>query len=223
MISLCVLLVAAVASASDVKKVVETKQVSYQSTGRAVYHGAYPGKCGNDGLYYNDYSSFVVCTNGNAYIQQCAPGSKNSGLKNYNYGNSYSYRDFCDVNLVDDGYTLYNGGYNTGYHGNAAASYGHNAGYGVNTGYGYNNVGYGYNNPGYGYNSGYGGYNAGYGPVNNAYGSFGYNAGFNSGYGDNGYRGNNGYAGYGGYGDKTHGASYQKTEYKSYGAEANAH
>ena len=94
------------------------------------------GGCGNDGFYFNDYDSFVICSNGNAYVQPCAPGSKNSALDTYHYGNSYYYRDFCDVNLVDDGYTLrhapYHGadraasldGYNTGY-----GSYGYNDGY----------------------------------------------------------------------------------------------
>merc|ERR1712226_318792 len=37
------------------------------------------GKCGNDGFYYNDANSFVICSNGNAYYQPCAPGSKNKG------------------------------------------------------------------------------------------------------------------------------------------------
>lgn len=27
------------------------------------------GKCGNDGFYYNDGGSFVMCSNGNAYVQ----------------------------------------------------------------------------------------------------------------------------------------------------------
>ena len=89
------------------------------------------GKCGNDGFYYNDYNSFVICSNGNAYIQPCAPGSKNSGHDRFHYGSSYSYREFCDVNLVDDGYNLKYGYQGHGYE---SAPYGsHNAGYG----YGY--------------------------------------------------------------------------------------
>ncbi|ELU15438.1 hypothetical protein CAPTEDRAFT_224578 [Capitella teleta] len=71
-----------------------------------VYHGEYRGKCGNDGFYYNDESSIVICSNGNAHIQPCAPGSKNSAKEHYEKGTTYVYRDFCDVNLVDDGYTL---------------------------------------------------------------------------------------------------------------------
>ncbi|ELU18690.1 hypothetical protein CAPTEDRAFT_229290, partial [Capitella teleta] len=39
----------------------------------------------------------------------CAPGSKNSANDKYNFGSSYNYRDFCDVNLVDDGYALKHG------------------------------------------------------------------------------------------------------------------
>jgi len=62
------------------------------------------GKCGNDGLYYKDHYSFVICSNGNSYEQPCAPGTRNSEYGRYNPGNNYSYRDFCDVNLVDYGY-----------------------------------------------------------------------------------------------------------------------
>ena len=109
------------------------------------------GKCGNDGFYFNDYDSFVICSNGNAYVQPCAPGSKNSALDTYHHGNSYYYRNFCDVNLVDDGYTLRH----AGYHGERAAPHGHNAGYGFNAGYG----SYGYND---GYQHGHAG-PAGYG------------------------------------------------------------
>ncbi|ELU03671.1 hypothetical protein CAPTEDRAFT_206345 [Capitella teleta] len=63
-------------------------------------------KCSNDGFYYNDESSIVICSNGNAHIQPCAPGSKNSAKEHYEKGTTYVYRDFCDVNLVDDGYAL---------------------------------------------------------------------------------------------------------------------
>ncbi|ELU04413.1 hypothetical protein CAPTEDRAFT_197097 [Capitella teleta] len=108
-------------SASSTKKVVESKQVIDQAVGkaphtatkqytdRAVYHGQYSGNCGNDGFYYNDISSFVICSNGNAYIQPCAPGSNNLIYFNYNRGKSYYNTHFCDVNLVDDGYTLLHG------------------------------------------------------------------------------------------------------------------
>ncbi|ELU09405.1 hypothetical protein CAPTEDRAFT_201296 [Capitella teleta] len=127
-------------SASAIKKVhVESKQFSYQAAGQApytdaaVYYGQYSGNCGNDGFYYNDVSSFVICSNGNAYIQPCAPGSQNSVFSSYNRGTSYYNRDFCSVNLVDAGY---NAGYNAGY--------GSNAGYGPvpNAGYGHASIGY---------------------------------------------------------------------------------
>ena len=68
------------------------------------YHGRYDGKCNKDGFYYKDAESFVICSNNNAYVQPCAPGSINSGYENYKYGATYYYRDFCDVNLVDHGY-----------------------------------------------------------------------------------------------------------------------
>ena len=68
------------------------------------YYGKYPGKCGNDGLYFRDEKSFVFCSNGNSYVQPCAPGTRNSPYQKYSHGATYSYRDFCDVNLVDEGY-----------------------------------------------------------------------------------------------------------------------
>ncbi|ELU02933.1 hypothetical protein CAPTEDRAFT_222882 [Capitella teleta] len=171
-----VLLMALAINASAVKKVVKETKVSYGSRGKDLgyasnnmYHGQYQGKCGNDGFYYNDQSSFVICSSGNAYIQPCAPGSQNSGYNHYNKGSPYYYRDFCDVNLVDDGYTLKYG--NNGYHGNNVHNTGyqapHNLGYGAvhNTGYQKQNYGYNTYDAGYGYNSGYqGGYqNPGYG------------------------------------------------------------
>ncbi|ELT99367.1 hypothetical protein CAPTEDRAFT_211893 [Capitella teleta] len=67
------------------------------------------GKCSNDGFYYNDESTIVICSNGNAHIQPCAPGSKNSAKEHYEKGTTYAYRDFCDVNLVDDGFALKHG------------------------------------------------------------------------------------------------------------------
>ena len=69
-----------------------------------MYHGKYGGQCDQDGFYYKDYYSFVICSNNNAYVQPCAPGSRNSGHDSYDYGDNYYYRDFCDVNLVDHGY-----------------------------------------------------------------------------------------------------------------------
>jgi hypothetical protein len=57
-----------------------------------------------------------MCSNGNAYVQRCAPGSRNSGYNRYQKGNAYVYNDFCDVNLVDYGYNAYQG---NAYNGNA--------------------------------------------------------------------------------------------------------
>jgi len=45
----------------------------------------------------------VICSNGNSYVQPCAPGSRNSAYGRYAHGHHYYYRDFCDVNLVDYG------------------------------------------------------------------------------------------------------------------------
>jgi hypothetical protein len=69
----------------------------------------FSGKCGNDGFYYNDESSIIICSNGNVHIQPCAPGSKNSAPEHYHKDNTYNYRDFCDINLVNGGYTLQHG------------------------------------------------------------------------------------------------------------------
>lgn len=72
--------------------------------GRYYFGGIYRGSCYNDGLYYMDETNFVICSNGNAYIQPCAPGTKSSGQHRYSPGYYYGYSDFCDVNLVDMGY-----------------------------------------------------------------------------------------------------------------------
>ena len=82
---------------------------SYGNQGQAygeqyIFHGQYLGQCFNDGFYYGDESSFIVCSHGNAYRQPCAPGSRNLDLHSYRYGGNYNYRDFCDVNLVQHGY-----------------------------------------------------------------------------------------------------------------------
>ena len=63
------------------------------------------GSCFDDGFYYLDSSSFVVCSNKQVFILPCAAGSQNSKFRKYVKGDSYAYRDFCDINLVDDGYT----------------------------------------------------------------------------------------------------------------------
>ena len=72
------------------------------------YHGSYNdngnNRCDHDGFYYRNHDSFVICSNNNAYVQPCAPGSRNSDASRYQYGNDYYQRDFCDVNLVDHGY-----------------------------------------------------------------------------------------------------------------------
>ena len=94
-------------------------EIAYQQ--QNIYHGKYEGYCGDDGFYYNDEGSFVICSNRNAYMQPCAPGSRNSGMESYNFGDNYNYRDFCDVNLVDEGYGVDQYGYEyypaaNGYH-----------------------------------------------------------------------------------------------------------
>ncbi|KAK2146240.1 hypothetical protein LSH36_623g03014 [Paralvinella palmiformis] len=109
-----------------------------------IYHGRYPGKCGNDGFYYNDKYTFVICSNGNSYTQNCAPGSENSGFSHFEYGKQYYYHDFCDVNLVDEGYAADHAGHYgpfDGYHGANHLDHGY-GGYDGNLGYG-NGLGYG--------------------------------------------------------------------------------
>ena len=102
------------------------------ASGSYNYYGRYPGKCGNDGLYFRDDKSFVFCSNGNSYVQPCAPGTRNSAYGKYSYGSKYDYRDFCDVNLVDDGYA-------------AKRSYGRrDYGYGYDRDYDYGRRDYGY-------------------------------------------------------------------------------
>ncbi|KAK2146241.1 hypothetical protein LSH36_623g03084 [Paralvinella palmiformis] len=171
-------------------------------TSSYVYHGRYPGKCGNDGFYYNDKNSFVICSNGNAYNQKCAPGSENSGYSHYEYGKQYYYHDFCDVNLVDQGYAARHAGYYGGYDGyNGAAHYGH-GGYGGYGGYG---AGYGYDH-GYGHGGyGHGGYgHDGYGHDGYGYGGYGHDGYGHDGYGHDGYGHGNGYGQY----DSYHGHDY---------------
>ena len=62
------------------------------------------GKCIEDGLYYRDEGHFVVCIHKQAFLQPCAPGSRNGKAKNFRFGDYYTYADFCEVNLVDYGY-----------------------------------------------------------------------------------------------------------------------
>ncbi len=103
-----------------------------------------PGTCYNDGLYYMDETNFVICSNGNAYIQPCAPGTRSSGQHRYSPGYYYGYSDFCDINLVDMGYgpahyapygiSAYNNlnapGYGYGYDESSHEGYGANSRYG---------------------------------------------------------------------------------------------
>ena len=188
----------------------EPKKGGYSYTKTYTYYGKYPGKCGNDGLYYKDSNAFVFCSNGNSYEQPCAPGSKNSGYGNYNYGGSYGYRDFCDVNLVDQGYAAKRSGYGgkgySGYRGDGYRGDGYRGDGYRGDGYrgdgyrgdgyrgdGYRGDGYrgdGYRGDGYGYRGD--GYRGGYGDYNRGgYGGdyFGGYRGGRRGYGDyNGYR-----------------------------------
>merc|ERR1711894_565426 len=159
------------------------------SGGGYSYNGRYAGKCGNDGFYYNDANSFVICSNGNAYYQPCAPGSKNKGHSHYTHGGKYGVADFCGVNLVDYGYGAHKGGYGHS-HGHSAGygTHGHNAGYGSrgHRSYGHAAVSHG----SYGQTAGYGthGHNAGYGTHGHSagYGTRGHSHG-HSGYGANRY------------------------------------
>lgn len=171
-----------------------------------IHQYSYPaGLCGADGFYYNDQGSFVMCSNGNSYVQPCAPGSRNSDQSAYSSGNTYTYRDFCDVNLVDYGYNLAHG--NRGY---------------SNDGYGSNDVGYKYQDSGYGKGSsgGYGS-NSGYGNTNAGYGNDGYGNTHQSGYGSTQQSGyGNPHSGYGqsnsGYGQPPapqKGYGYYRVEY----------
>merc|ERR1712226_103015 len=117
------------------------------------------GKCGNDGFYYNDANSFVICSNGNAYYQPCAPGSKNKGHSHYTHGGKYG-----------DG--AHKGGYGHSHghsHGNRGHSVGHSTSY-SHTSHGthgsHGNRGHSHGHSGYG--------------VQNSYGSHGHNAGYGS-------------------------------------------
>ena len=58
------------------------------------------GSCNIGGLYYNDATSIIICTNTRAFFQPCPPGTKNSGLQSYITGTKYTENSFCDVNLI---------------------------------------------------------------------------------------------------------------------------
>jgi hypothetical protein len=68
------------------------------------YGGKFQGSCSNDGLYYKDDTTFVICSNGYASEQPCPPGTKTGGYPSYQAGYYYGYTDLCSVNLVDYGY-----------------------------------------------------------------------------------------------------------------------
>ena len=142
----------ALATASDYKDYRDTSKKDSKEDKDAykayIYQGKYPGKCGKDGIYYMDEKSFVFCSNGNSYTQPCAPGSRNSPYQTYSYGGKYDYRDFCDVNLVDEGYSARKALYshypklpyvNYGYGGRdvvyGRANYGYDLSYGQPQGY----------------------------------------------------------------------------------------
>ena len=100
----------------------------------------------------------MIFSNNNAYVQPCAPGTRNSNYNSYNYGGHYHYRDFCDVNLVDHGYGVRHGyGFSHDTHYSKGAPYGHQPhsdSYGKHSGaYGHVNVhsshGYGKQHKGY--------------------------------------------------------------------------
>merc|ERR1711894_754093 len=175
------------------------------SGGGYSYNGRYAGKCGNDGFYYNDANSFVICSNGNAYYQPCAPGSKNKGHSHYTHGGKYGVADFCGVNLVDYGYGAHKGGYGHSHghsHGNRGHSVGHSTSY-SHTSHGTHGS-HGNRGHSHGHNAGYGshGHSAGYGTHGHSagYGTHGHNAGYgtrghSAGYGTRGH--SHGHSGYG--------------------------
>merc|ERR1712226_320877 len=189
------------------------------SGGGYSYNGRYAGKCGNDGFYYNDANSFVICSNGNAYYQPCAPGSKNKGHSHYTHGGKYGVADFCGVNLVDYGYGAHKGGYGHSHghsHGNRGHSVGHSTSY-SHTSHGthgsHGNRGHSHGHSGYG--------------VQNSYGSHGHNAGYGShghsaGYGTHGHSAGYGTHGHNAYGHAavSHGSYGQTAGYGTHGHNA---
>ena len=78
------------------------------------------------------------------------------GYDNYSYGGSYGYRDFCDINLVDEGYAARHSGYGYGGHRNGGYNDGYHGGY--NGGYNDGHYGGYYGGRSYGGNRGYAGW-----------------------------------------------------------------
>jgi len=64
---------------------------------------SFSGGCQADGLYYQDDTTFVMCSNGYPHQQPCPLGTKTSGSPSYKPGYYYGYTDLCSVNLVDYG------------------------------------------------------------------------------------------------------------------------
>jgi len=63
----------------------------------------YAGECAVDGYFLHDAYSFVMCSNGQAYIQPCAPGTRNNPARFHSGGHPYASSDFCNENLNDRG------------------------------------------------------------------------------------------------------------------------
>jgi hypothetical protein len=83
----------------------KTQQQTYEKPQDKYYYGGkFQGSCSNDGLYYKDDTTFVICSNGYASEQPCPPGTKTGGYPSYQAGYYYGYTDLCSVNLVDYGY-----------------------------------------------------------------------------------------------------------------------
>ena len=65
-------------------------------------------ECGEDGFYYLTEQRYVICEGGYFAFQDCAPGSKSLPFDNYPGEGMYRDIVFCNVNLVDSGYTVLN-------------------------------------------------------------------------------------------------------------------
>ena len=54
---------------------------------------AISGQCGQDGFYYKDDYSFVMCTHGIAYVQRCAPGTRNGAVTRHDVTSTNGMRE----------------------------------------------------------------------------------------------------------------------------------